>query len=100
MKNSNQTNEDVKKVLIEFFKKNRYRFWKDFDSHNLNPNRISLQFVTADDNEEADIRILQFLPKIEGWSYSIDENEQGFDLIYIELVKNKLSLYKRLFSKN
>ena len=83
--------EKAKQILTAFFEKNSYYLWRDNLAQSDTENHISLLFVT-DKRDGADIRVLEYLPNIEGWSVS-DSDSNG-DNIFIEMIKKEKPLRK------
>ena len=86
--------EKAKQILTAFFEKNSYYLWRDNLAQSDTENHISLLFVT-DKRDGSDIRLLEYLPNIEGWSLS-DNNANG-DNIFIEMTKKEKPLRKFIF---
>lgn len=94
MKKRKKTDISVKKakqILTDFFERNGYYLWRDNFAQSDTEDCISLLFV-IDKRDGADIRVLEFLPNIEGWSVS-DSNAND-DNIYIEMTKKEKPLRK------
>ncbi|MSE05148.1 hypothetical protein GKC33_08365 [Lactobacillus salivarius] len=94
MKKVDVSVEEAKQILLDFFESDGYYLWRDNLEQSDNKNRISLLFETSK-RDGADIRLLQYLPRIEGWSLS--DSSVHDSNIFIEMVKKENHFRKYLF---
>lgn len=94
MNKGNMSADEYKQILIEFFKRDNYYLQRDNYENSDTKNYISLLFTT-NKKDGADIRLLQYLPRIKGWILT-DSSVQD-NTIFISMTKK--TFFNKLFSK-